>query len=386
MPREYRKPAGMTAPLKGCVYMNISFDETRKLFRIVSGEMEYAFAVNPSGRLINLYWGAPNRCDADYDELLKYNPVINPGPRGVQRAEYPSRDRFDYGNPCLRASFDDGAQTLRLVYVSHSIDNGSLSVTLRDEYYPLEVELVYTTWGDLPLIGRRAVIKNTGSTPIRLDSAKSAAFWLPYGKKWRLTHYSGDWASEYQKQQLTLTQSRVQLETSQLTDAAAHQMPFFALDADGFKFVFDLNILTAILCTQTFAADMVAKKKGNIINISSMNAYRPLTKIPAYSSAKAGVSNLTQWLAVHFASSGIRVNAMAPGFFSTKQNEKLLWNADGTPTARTGKILAHTPMGRFGLPEDLLGTLLWLADDKASGFVTGIVVPVDGGFSAYSGV
>lgn len=131
---------------------------------------------------------------------------------------------------------------------------------------------------------------------------------------------------------------------------------------------------------------MVAKKRGNIINISSMNAYRPLTKIPAYSSAKAGVSNLTQWLAVHFASSGIRVNAMAPGFFSTKQNEKLLWNADGTPTARTGKILAHTPMGRFGLPEDLLGTLLWLADEKASGFVTGIVVPVDGGFSAYSGV
>lgn len=180
--------------------------------------------------------------------------------------------------------------------------------------------------------------------------------------------------------------ARCTTDNETMAEAKAGMKDFFALDAEGFKFVFDLNILTAILCTQTFAADMVAKKRGNIINISSMNAYRPLTKIPAYSSAKAGVSNLTQWLAVHFASCGIRVNAMAPGFFSTKQNEKLLWNADGTPTARTGKILAHTPMGRFGVPEDLIGTLLWLADDKASGFVTGIVVPVDGGFSAYSGV
>ena len=161
---------------------------------------------------------------------------------------------------------------------------------------------------------------------------------------------------------------------------------FFDLDEAGFKFVFDLNILTAVLCTQVFAKDMADAGKGNIINISSMNAYRPLTKIPAYSSAKAGVSNLTQWLAVHFASKGIRVNAMAPGFFSTRQNAQLLWNADGTPTARTKKILDHTHMGRFGETKDLIGTLLWLADDKASGFVTGIVVPVDGGFSAYSGV
>lgn len=169
-------------------------------------------------------------------------------------------------------------------------------------------------------------------------------------------------------------------------EAAKGMKSFFDLDADGFKFVFDLNILTAIYCVQAFAEDMAKAGRGNIINVSSMNAFRPLTKIPAYSSAKAGVSNLTQWLAVHFASAGIRVNAMAPGFFSTNQNRALLFNEDGTPTARTAKILAHTPMNRFGVPEDLTGTLLWLADEAASGFVTGIVVPVDGGFSAYSGV
>lgn len=161
---------------------------------------------------------------------------------------------------------------------------------------------------------------------------------------------------------------------------------FFDLDENGFKFVFDLNILTAILCSQAFAENMVKAGAGNIINVSSMNAYRPLTKIPAYSAAKAGVSNLTQWLAVHFAPSGIRCNAIAPGFFSTKQNAKLLFNEDGTPTERTGKILAGTPMKRFGETSDLTGTLLWLASKEASGFVTGIVVPVDGGFSAYSGV
>lgn len=161
---------------------------------------------------------------------------------------------------------------------------------------------------------------------------------------------------------------------------------FFDLEESGFQFVFDLNILTAILCSQVFAENMVKRGHGNIINISSMNAYRPLTKIPAYSAAKAGVSNLTQWLAVHFAPSGIRCNAIAPGFFSTKQNAKLLFNDDGTPTARTGKILSGTPMKRFGETYDLIGTLLWLVSDEASGFVTGIVVPVDGGFSAYSGV
>ena len=160
---------------------------------------------------------------------------------------------------------------------------------------------------------------------------------------------------------------------------------FFALDESGLKFVFDLNITSAFLVTQVFAADMLATG-GNIINISSMNAYRPLTKIPAYSAAKAGISNFTQWLAVHFAPCNIRCNAIAPGFFVTNQNRNLLYNADGTPTARTGKILAATPMNKFGEISDLTGALLWLADDRASGFVTGTVIPVDGGFSAYPGV
>lgn len=160
---------------------------------------------------------------------------------------------------------------------------------------------------------------------------------------------------------------------------------FFKLEESGIKFVFDLNITTAFLVTQVFAEAMV-KTGGNIINISSMNAFRPLTKIPAYSAAKAGISNFTQWLAVHFAPCNIRVNAIAPGFFVTNQNRALLYNEDGTPTARTGKILAATPMKKFGEIDDLLGALLWLADDTASGFVTGTVIPVDGGFAAYSGV
>lgn len=160
---------------------------------------------------------------------------------------------------------------------------------------------------------------------------------------------------------------------------------FFALDESGLKFVFDLNITSAFLVTQVFAADMV-ETGGNIINISSMNAFRPLTKIPAYSAAKAGISNFTQWLAVHFAPCKIRCNAIAPGFFVTNQNRTLLFNGDGTPTARTGKILAATPMKKFGEVNDLIGTLLWLSSDEASGFVTGSVIAVDGGFAAYSGV
>lgn len=161
---------------------------------------------------------------------------------------------------------------------------------------------------------------------------------------------------------------------------------FFNLPKAGFDFVFNLNIMGVLLPTQVFARDMLGRQGCSILNISSMNAYRPLTKIPAYSAAKSGVSNFTQWLAVHFAEQGIRVNAIAPGFFVTNQNRALLFNADGTPTARTGKILAATPMKRFGEADELLGAVDFLLDADRASFVTGVIIPIDGGFSAYSGV
>jgi NAD(P)-dependent dehydrogenase (short-subunit alcohol dehydrogenase family) len=163
---------------------------------------------------------------------------------------------------------------------------------------------------------------------------------------------------------------------------------FFDLPADALRWVFDLNLMGTILPSQVIARGMASRKQGVILNISSMNAFRPLTRIAAYSAAKAGVSNFTLWLAVHLAqeySPAIRVNAIAPGFFIGQQNKRLLLNEDGSLTPRGQAILSHTPMGRFGDPEDLLGTLLWLIS-PASQFITGIVVPVDGGFSAYSGV
>lgn len=169
-------------------------------------------------------------------------------------------------------------------------------------------------------------------------------------------------------------------------ESATEFLTFFNLEEKGFDFVFDLNIKGVLLPSQVFMVDMLGREGCCVLNISSMNAYRPLTKIPAYSAAKAATSNFTSWLAVHFAKEGIRVNAIAPGFFVSNQNRALLFNEDGTPTPRTDKILRSTPMGRFGEAEELLGTVEWLLDAKKAGFVTGVTVPVDGGFSAYSGV
>ncbi len=177
-------------------------------------------------------------------------------------------------------------------------------------------------------------------------------------------------------------------ETYEPGDAAAETVKsFFDLESGAIERLFALNFTSILLTTQVFSRDMAESGSGgNIINISSMNAFRPLTKIPAYSAAKAAVSNFTEWLAVHFAGAGIRVNAIAPGFFVGNQNRGLLFDKNGALTPRSEKIIAHTPMGRFGELDDLTGTLMWLADDEFSRFVTGVVVPVDGGFSAYSGV
>ena len=161
---------------------------------------------------------------------------------------------------------------------------------------------------------------------------------------------------------------------------------FFDLDPAGVGFVFNLNFLGTLLPTQVFCRKMAEGKGGNVLNISSMNAFCPLTKIPAYSGAKAAISNFTQWLAVHFSKVNIRVNAIAPGFFLTNQNRALLTNPDGSLTARGNTILTHTPMGKFGSPEDLIGAMLFLLDDEAAGFVNGVVLPIDGGFAAFSGV
>ena len=180
--------------------------------------------------------------------------------------------------------------------------------------------------------------------------------------------------------------TKEKFELCDLVEKAEDIKTFFDLDPKGIEFVFNLNFLGTLLTTQVFAKDMVGNENATIINISSMNSYKPLTKIPAYSAAKAAISNFTQFMAVHFSEVGLRVNAIAPGFFCTNQNKALLYNENGSLTPRSEKILGHTPLGRFGVPEDLTGALLFLSDETYSKFVTGVIIPVDGGFSAYSGV
>lgn len=172
----------------------------------------------------------------------------------------------------------------------------------------------------------------------------------------------------------------------QFSDFTGDMLNFFTTDMENVKRELDLNLYGTMLPTQIFGESMIGQENANIINISSMGAYGPLTRIPGYSGAKAAISNFTEWAAIYFAKSGIRVNAIAPGFFQTTQNHALHFNEDGTPTHRSQKIIDSTPMGKYGDPEDLIGALLFLTSPKGSSFVTGVVLPVDGGFHCYLGV
>ena len=177
-----------------------------------------------------------------------------------------------------------------------------------------------------------------------------------------------------------------QIPQDQFSDFTGDMLNFFTTDMENVKRELDLNLYGTMLPTQIFGESMVGQENANIINISSMGAYGPLTRIPGYSGAKAAVSNFTEWAATYFAKSGIRVNAIAPGFFQTPQNYALHFHEDGTPTHRSQKIIDSTPMGKYGDPEDLIGALLFLVSPKGSSFVTGVVLPVDGGFHCYLGV
>jgi len=214
--------------------MNIIFDKQHQIFQLSCSEMSYAFAITDTGRLMHLHWGTPLERLQDYQPLLDSPTLMTPyEKRTYNRVEYRTGDPFDYGIPCLRAEQPDGCESLRMAYTRHEIDKDMLRVFMRDTYYPIEIELRYKTWGDLPLIGRSAIIRNLGDHPIQLNSAKSATLHMPMGRDYRLTHYAGEWGAEYRKNQLFLTQSRIQLETNYFTNGASHQLPFFSLDEMG---------------------------------------------------------------------------------------------------------------------------------------------------------
>ena len=214
--------------------MNITFDENRRVFSFDCAEMSYAIAIANDGRLVNLYWGGAVSDVADYEDVREVLVAdMNPYFGMTTRPEYRSVEAFDYGVPCLRATLSDGAQTLRLRYVGHAIDGDTLRIVERDEFYPIEVELIYKTWGELPLIGKTAVIRNLGGESIRLNSAMSACLHLPACRKWRLTHYAGHNSAEYQRMRQEVTQSRIELQTNRLTMSGAQAVPFFALDENG---------------------------------------------------------------------------------------------------------------------------------------------------------